>query len=410
MNILMLANKPPFPPVDGGTIATFNMAKGFAQNGHQVTVLCMNTLKHNTDTADIPRDVTEMMRILTVNVPAGINSFSALINLLFSRKPYNAQRFVSPDFAKALVSLLGKEDFDIVQTEGLYLTPYVPIARKHTKALFALRAHNVEHEIWERITAGEQSFFKRTYLRNLTRRIKRMETAALLNYDMLVTITKRDLTIFKRLGNTATAFVAPTGIDTSAVFPERDVTDYPSLFHIGALDWAPNREGLLWFLENCWEKLKTMHPELKFYIAGRNAPVWFEKRLTGVEYVGEVEDAHGFMRGKAVMIVPLLSGSGMRVKIVEGMTLGKTIVTTSIGAEGIDCTHNENILIADSPEEFQNEIERILNDKLLFDHIGENAMRFIRERYDNLKITGELCAFFQKAIRQHHEKACDPAE
>ena len=104
----------------------------------------------------------------------------------------------------------------------------------------------------------------------------------------------------------------------------------------------------IWFVENCWPGLHQQFPNLKFYVAGRNAPAWLINKFhyPNIEFVGEVEDAYRFMNSKSIMIVPLFSGSGMRIKIIEGMALGKTIVSTEIGAEGIEVSDNENILIA----------------------------------------------------------------
>jgi glycosyltransferase involved in cell wall biosynthesis len=138
------------------------------------------------------------------------------------------------------------------------------------------------------------------------------------------------------------------------------------------------------------------HPALKFYLAGRNAPSTISSAyFPNVEFLGEVGDAYEFMRSKAIMIVPLLSGSGMRIKIVEGMALGKSIVTTGIGTEGIATTSGENILVADSPEEFAAAICRLAEDKEYFSRIGQNAFKFVRDNYDNLAITASLVEFFQ---------------
>lgn len=219
-------------------------------------------------------------------------------------------------------------------------------------------------------------------------------------YDVLNTLTERDAHLFNSIGNKKPYFVSPVGIDTSHLIPQRNVISYPSIFYIGALDWAPNQEGLIWFIRNIWHKLILKHPELKFDIAGRNAPDWFVKTLNepNVVFRGEISDAYDFISKHAIMLVPLLSGSGMRIKIVEGLALGKTIVTTSIGTEGIETTHNINILIADTAEQFQKQIEKALADKAFFDLIGVNAIKFVKQNFDIKNITKLLIEFWSKNL------------
>ncbi len=187
------------------------------------------------------------------------------------------------------------------------------------------------------------------------------------------------------------------GVDTVELLPDHSRLEFPSVFHIGALDWMPNQEGLLWFFENVWGKILEKHPDLLFYLAGRNAPPHFKVLpYPNVVYTGEVDNAYDFIRSKAVMIVPVLSGSGMRIKIIEGMALGKAIVTTSIGTEGIATTHGSDIFISDDPEEFARYVCSLIEDRNFCLKIGENASKFVKSRYDNYIITSSLVRLFSK--------------
>ncbi len=399
MKILQLTNKPPWPDKDGGAIAMLNMTRGLSRLGHQVTVLSMNTLKHHTRAEEMPENLRKTAEFRFVEVPAGISPIRALANLLFSRQPYNAVRFISPNYRNTLVKLLRQQTFDIIQLEGLYLCPYIPDIRKNSHATIVYRAHNIEAEIWER-SALLASGPKKWYVKSLATRIERFERAMINQYDLLVPITERDNHKLHELGNKKPSHVCPSGIDLDMIIPGRISPDYPSLFHIGSLEWAPNQEGLLWFLKNVWSRLSGKYPDLRFYVAGRHAPAWLIARLDqpGIVFLGEVENAFDFMRSKAVMVVPLLSGSGMRVKIIEGMALAKAIVSTSIGAEGLSVTPGRDILIADDPDDFTRNLETVITDKPLCETIGHQAARFVRENFDNTAITGKLTAFYQKHI------------
>jgi len=309
MRILQLANKVPFPPKDGGSIATLAMTKGFKELGYEVSVLAMSTSKHPVKEMDIPQQMRDDIRFILVDVDTRLCPIRAIKNLLFSRMPYNAERFVSKAFGDRLAELLIEEEFDVIQLEGLYLTPYVPLIRELSEAKISMRAHNIEHEIWNR-TVKQRSGLTKAYTKIIAKRVKNMELASLNSFDVMVPITERDAGILRSMGCSIQMKVAPTGINMEEFREYEAKPEFPSVFHIGALDWSPNQEGLEWFLKKCWKKLHEKYPELKFYIAGRNAPDKIRNiKENGVVFLGEVEDAYAFMESKAIMIVPLLSGA-----------------------------------------------------------------------------------------------------
>ena len=400
MKILQVNNKVPYPAKDGGAIACMNMIKGFSRSGHEVTVLSMNTRKHHISLSKIPKQVKDLADFRMVEVPARINAFKALLNLIFSAKPYNAVRFISNNFSKALEMLLEEKKFDVIQLEGLYVCPYIPVIREKSKALIVYRAHNIEFEIWER-TANLSKGLVKLYLKSLSKRIKRFETGLLNSYDVLVPITSRDEQILNKLGNVRPTHVSQAGIDCSALIADTKNLEYPSLFHIGSMEWPPNQEALLWFAENCWQSIHKKYPALKFYVAGRNAPEWLKRKLNrpNVVFAGEVEDAYEFMNSKSIMVVPLFSGSGMRIKIIEGMALGKSIVSTPVGVEGIAVEHGKHLLIASDPAEFIQAVSFLVDDKNKFETIGRNAVEFIHKNFDNLAAAGKLIDFYKPFLQ-----------
>jgi glycosyltransferase involved in cell wall biosynthesis len=401
MEILLLANKVPYPPTDGGAFASLNMALGLSENGANVTVLAMSTPKHPTTSKDIPSHITSKIKFFIVFVDTSLSVLKALFNLLFSRKAYNAQRFISKEYRINLESILLSKRFDLVQLEGLYLDPYIDSIRRFHKGPIAYRAHNVEHEIWERNASIQENPLKKWYFNILSKRIKYQEYAILKKIDILVAISKRDAAILESMGYNGPVHVSPTGyiFDNSAC---SDIAfEYHSIFHLGGLDWLPNQEGIIWFLDNCWDSISKAVPNAKFYIAGRNAPPIFVSRIENypnVIYCGEVENSTSFIQSKGIMIVPLLSGSGMRIKIVEGMSLGKAILTTSIGLEGIDAMDGKHILVANTIDDFSTKAVELLNNKDLAVEIGHNAKEFASGNLNNFNITNSLCSFYSEFI------------
>ena len=302
------------------------------------------------------------------------------------------------------LATLSQNTFNIVQLEGLYLTPYIKTIRQHSNALISLRAHNVEHEIWERTVASTKRTPKRWYLQHIAKRLKRMEQEALQQVDLLVPISKKDEGALVELGCKAPRITIPFGINADDFIAHFTVkTNHtPQVFHLGGLDWQPNQDGIIWFIENCWPQVLQAIPNAKFTIAGRNAPQRLLNNLNGrgIEYIGEVDNAKQFIANAGIMIVPLRIGSGMRIKIVEGMALGKAIVSTAIGAEGIDYTNGQNILIANTPSAFAKSLIDLLSNQELELKIGAAAKEFATQTF-GIKVQAEkLLDFYNKSVIQ----------
>lgn len=272
------------------------------------------------------------------------------------------------------------------------MAPYVDLIRELSGAKVVMRAHNVEHEIWERLTENANPL-KRTYLNQITPKLRNFEVNALNKYDLLAGITQRDIDQFRALGMKIPAMVLPVGLDTRNYMANQESFSKPlSIGFIGALDWMPNLEGLKWFLDEVWTPhLEPNFPELSLHIAGRNTPDWL-KKLSNQRLVvhGEVKCARTFILNHSVMVVPLLSGGGMRVKILEAMALGRVNLTTAIGMEGIDADHAQELLVAETPQDFLESIRFCYKYPQKISEIGLRAQVFSASKYDNYKLGLQL--------------------
>lgn len=391
MKILQLCKKFPFPLKDGESIAVAYMARAFEELGCSVSLLAMNTSKHWFDPNHLPPEANYYQAIKTVDIDNHIRPAAAFANL-FSDRSYHIQRFENQDFADALAAILQQESFDVIQLETLYLAPYIPVIRQHSNALIALRAHNVEHEIWERVAANS-SPLKKWYLNKITPRLKKFEQEQLNRYDLLIGITERDVRQYEALGLQKPAVVMPIGLDCRDY--RADFSSYKrplSLSFIGSLDWMPNAEGLDWFLNQVWTPvLSQQFPELEFHIAGRNTPAWLQRlNLPRVQVHGEVPDASDFINRHSVMVVPLLAGSGMRAKILEGMALGKVVLSTSIGLEGIHARQRQEVVVADTAQEFAQAVRWCYEQDAALEQVGRQAQAFCTDHFDHLEIARRL--------------------
>ena len=399
MRILQLTKKVPYPINDGEVIAITNLAKAFHKANCEVTLLAMNTPKHSISIESIPSSFNFYKKIYTVEVNTDLNPVDAFANL-FSKKSYHIQRFDSREYHLKLEEILTENQFDIIQLETLYLAPYVPTVRTFSQAKIVMRAHNVETEIWERNAQIDPSWIKGKYLSYLSKKLKNFEKEFINQYDLLLSITSRDLVAFKKLGLTKAARVVPIGINGEEYKPEdSSYKNKLSLSFIGSLDWMPNYEGIQWMLKTVWPDLILQFPELQLHVGGRNTPQDLkDSAIAGVVFHGEVPDAKDFINEHSIMIVPLFSGSGMRAKILEGMALGKVVITTSIGLEGIDAKDRKEVLIADNKREFLQAIQYCYDQKEALLQIGQAARKFIQSRYDNYQISNELLKTYESLI------------
>ncbi|MCF8227483.1 MAG: glycosyltransferase family 4 protein [Bacteroidales bacterium] len=397
MNILIICNKSPFPPKEGGPIAMNAIIQGLVSAGHRVKVLGINTNKYHIPEDQIPVNYKKQTDIELAYIDLSIKPVDAFLNL-FTNKSYHVQRFISKNFEERLKNILQSHTFDIIQFETLFITPYLDMIRSLSDARIVLRAHNIEHLIWERIAGLTHNPLKRFYLKHLARTLKNYELSALDHFDGIATITQQDKSFFEQHTQIPVIDIS-FGVDLNKFPLPKDDFEFPSLFHIGSMNWIPNIEGIRWFLDHVWLDIHREFPKLKFYLAGREMPKWLYKAAyPNVVVIGEVDDAWEFMQSKAIMLVPLLSGSGIRIKIIEGMALGKAVISTRIGAEGINCRHGSDILLADDPGEFREAINKCYRDIEFTHQLGKNARSVIESFHNNEKIIASLLAFYHKIL------------
>jgi glycosyltransferase involved in cell wall biosynthesis len=398
LTVLQLCNKPPYPSTDGGCIAMHRITSGLLKAGVQVKLLTIETHKHPLRRNELSQEYLEATGIESAFVDTRINlvdAFSALI----TDDSYNVSRFFTPDFDRLLIKTLRKQKFDIIHLESLFMTPYISTIRKYSKGKIVLRSHNLEHMIWQQLASGTRNFPKKTYLKILSRQLKKYETSVMNSVDGIAAITREDVKKYLSFKCNKPLVSIPFGIDIDKYPDSSEVKSPVEFFHLGAMDWEPNVEGMKWFLEKVWPLVLKNEPTAILHLAGRNMPEWvLNGTYTNVRVQGEVDDAIAFMRNKAVMIVPLLTAGGIRVKILEAMALGKCVISTSIGANGISYLHNENILVADTAAEFAKAMLQMYKSHEQVQYIGKNARTLSENMYDNKLLTRDLINFYYSLI------------
>ena len=395
MNILQICHKPPYPAVDGGCIAIKNISEGLIKESCNIKILTINTIKHPFDINAFPKTFLEQTNVESVFVDTKLNIVDAFSNLV-TYDSYNISRFFSPDFNSLLIKTLKKNSYDVILLESLFTTPYIESIRNHSQSKIILRSHNLEHIIWERLAKETTNPAKKIYLNLLSNQLKSYEIEVLNQLDGIAAISKDDELKYNNFNRAPKTITIPFGINVLNYNNETNNRNKNlKFFHLGAMDWKPNLEAVGWLLKEIWPKILQKNPNAELHLAGKNMPKWLiDKKDVNVFNHGNVKNANEFIRKYDIMIVPILSAGGIRVKIIEGMALGKTIISTKIGAEGLNYNNNENILIANTPSEFADQSLRLTQNVEEISRIGNNARSHVLENYDQKVISKKLISFF----------------
>lgn len=381
--ILILTNRVPYPLHDGGNMATNAMIKAYQKQGWQVYLLSMNTSRHKVDATMLSGLYNDIHKFETVDVNNDISTFSVLKNLLFSKLPNHAARFMHASFANAIENAIINFNPDAIQVESVFLSGYLPAIKKVANALLLLRLHNIEWQVWRRVAEAEKNSLKKAYITNLSNRIEKYEKTVWEQYDLLIPITDTDAAIVAKTIKPTQLLTIPFGIDNNTIAPFMTEQSSWDGYHIGAMDWLPNQDAITWFITEVWPLVHNSVPAFKFSFAGRNMPQAFSSyNADGITCKGAVPDAQAFIADKKILIVPLRSGGGIRVKILEAMAAGKLVISTTVGMQGIDAETDTHFLLADTPQEFAQKIQWALQNKTKAEIIAANAAKLIAEKYN----------------------------
>jgi len=371
--------------------------EGLSARGARISLLAMRTEKHRPDNYRETRPQPFPEHYQTVNIDTRIRPVRMLCNLILSDEPYDIVRFRSEAFSEALRTVIATGDFDIIQCEGLVFALYLDVIKACTSVPVVLRAHNVEHRIREMMAENAACGVRRAYLANLAQRIRKLETEAAQRFDAIVPISEPDSHWFSSVSSARPVRLSETGAGTAGYKNEPEGPDLRVGF-IGALNWQPNIEGIKWFLTQVWPCITRAVPSATLHIAGRDAPAGAGRWLRGrnVSFEGEADDALSFMASMNVLIAPLFAGSGLRIKIVEAMSIGRTVVATQVAVTGLPVENRREIFIATDPGSFCSSLTEVLQDSALRASTGKAAVALVRERYDNSASTADLLEFYKE--------------
>ncbi len=357
MNVLIVDEEIPWPLNTGKRLRTYNLVQRL-QKEHKVTYLCNG--ESQAVLPDCP-NVTLITLPSTVLEQKGFRFYCALFANLFSSKPYIVDRHFSLIMADKARLLVASGQFDLVHCEW---TPYT----ENIESLFGrlpsvLSAHNVEAQIWERYCQAETNPLKKIYIYLQWQKLVRYETKAAQRYSAVTTVSEPDRDMFVKNYGCEQVTVVPNGVDERYFTPVKAEIKPGSMVFTGSMDWRPNQDGARYFIEEIFPLIKRQIPAASFTVVGRKPPQWLmdlAEKINGVTVTGTVDDVRPYIAGSSLYVVPLRVGGGSRLKILEAMAMAKVVLSTTVGAEGLDVEDGKNILLRDTPQDFADAACKVL--------------------------------------------------
>lgn len=403
MNILFVTNEIPYFTGGGMPIRDFNLIKNLS-GIHQFTVVCFE----DRDLGSMVKKLTALEKIivkvvLVKGIDEHLNKWTArlqTIEHIFHPKSWHVRVFSSKAMKKQVKSLINARKYDIVHVNHVEMGQLLQLVT-HSKRVLGIEVVTPKLERLLNIQTGIL-----TRIANYVewKKFKHYEKAIYGKMDLYTMASEIEENRVREISPEAKVVVIPNGVDTAFFRSSYDCwhgEQEKRILFIGTMSYEPNEDAVLYFYEKIWPTLKYEIPSLKWWIVGRN-PTIAMKAITSVdiEVMGEVESIQPYMESSTIMIVPLRCGGGTRLKILEAMAAGLPVVSTTIGAEGLNINDGENILLADSPEGFTDAITRILSDVTLMQSVRTKARQLVENQYDWSIISKKLDQAYQNLFVQ----------
>jgi len=383
-------------PVDtGGKIRSYNLLKHLSSE-NDTTLL---TYYDGPRDSSYEQQITQQFSAVAINTGLSQSKQGQVLNYLKClplSAPFAVSKFTSTQVKRRIREWDKEGKFDVLISDFLSASWNFDSSLKTPTVLFQ---HNVESALWQRQAKHEANAVKNIAFKLEASKMLKYETDAVKRFDHVIAVSDHDRDLMSKMTDREKISVVPTGVDLVEFAKEGsgDEIVEPIVLFLGSMDWPANVDGVDFFCREVWQQVKTAVPEAKFYIVGRNPPPRITKLASdSIVVTGRVESVMPFIRKAAVFIVPLRIGGGTRLKIYEAMAAGKAVVSTSVGAEGLDFHDGEDILIADEADKFASDVVELLVNKDRRIKLGGSAAK-LAAQYDWATIAKRFEEILRKA-------------
>lgn len=376
MNILYITQLLPYPPDSGGRIKTLSTLRALCKK-HKITIISFVTNDNEQKQAEKLKKVLLCNEILTVVNPLVVEKnleqqLWVMFKSLFTLKPYALYKFWSNEMSALVLRITRERRFDCYWFDHLSMTQYCP--RSHVVPR-VLENHNVEHVLYLRHAQHESKLLWRLFFYLESAKYWLYEKSVAGRFKKILVISNND-----RKQASGNSVVYPPAVSGSYFSLKRKPIPNTLLF-MGLLTWYPNKQGVLWFIKRVFPIISSRHTNTRLVVVGDKTKRFPVGKNRNIHFTGYVKSVIPYLQNASIFIAPILFGSGVRIKILEAMAAGIPVVSTTIGAEGIQATNNKNICIADTPQEFANSVINLLSNDKVSKTIGSAARNFVRSHH-----------------------------
>ena len=395
MRLLFLSITVPFPATDGGRLRVMNLLKQVAQR-NRVTFLALETQPTDGEGIEYLRSLGIEAHLVSHTSRLPPITLRSVSQSVLKRKPLTVSRYELPAFRRAFHSLLETSSFDLIHYEMLHTGQYH--LETHAKSLLSLQ--NVDSHIWRRLREQTLNPLRKCVFWSQERAFRRYENAMSNRFDLVACASEVDRELMEGICPGLSADVIPNGVDTELYQPSHKDEEESTIIYTGSMDWFPNEDAAIYFIDEILPAIHIKRPNLKFYVVGQFPGERLKRygNRPGVVVTGRVEDVKPYIARATVYVVPLRIGGGTRLKILEALAMGKAVLSTSIGAEGLNLTAGDEIMIADESTTFADTVVQLMEDNSLRRKLGGNGRRRVEAEYDWRRIGEYLQGLYEGVV------------
>jgi sugar transferase (PEP-CTERM/EpsH1 system associated) len=396
MKILVLDEEFPYPLNTGKRIRSFNLLSRLAQK-HELRYLAYGTPNDDSYQASTNANMNPIAVASQIQKKAGIGFYYKLAMNLLSPRPYIVTSHYSKLFQQEVNRQTEQFKPDAIICEW---TPYGVFVESISSTKKIIVAHNIESTIWQRYYENERSLLKRWYTSKQYRKVMAFENEVVGWVDGVTTVSEKEAAVIRQMRTGLNVTVIDNGVDLSYFQPTQTNLTGKKLVFTGSMDWRPNQDAVQYFADELLPVFKQQEPSIEATFVGRNPPEHINKLdgVDGITITGTVDDVRPYIDQASAYIVPLRIGGGSRLKILEAFAMKKPVISTTVGAEGLDVTDGENILLADDPETFVKRVRQVLSDPDLARRLGANGRKLVEQQYGWDALAGKLENFLIKVV------------
>lgn len=398
MKILVIDEEFPFPPDSGKRIRSYNLLRRLGQK-HEIHYLAYGE-PHSTAFRALEEFGLHPVAVRNM-VPqkSGPLFYLRLALNLFSGLPYIVTSHYSRIFKMEMLRLINNVAPDMILCEW---TPYAEFTRDIKYIPRVVVAHNVESRIWRRYFDTENNPAKKWYIARQVAKLEKFEKTVFGTCDGITAVSQSDASEIADICPQARVQVVDNGVDLEYFKREPHAVDEDSLVFVGTMDWRPNQDAVTYFVKEIFPLIREKKPSAHAVFVGRKPPEFIRdyNNIEGINVTGSVDDVRPYVHGSAIFIVPLRIGGGTRLKILDAMAMQKPIVSTVVGAEGLEVTDGENILLADTAQGFADRVTGLLNDGELQSRLARNGRALVEARYGWDSLAVKLDGFLQEVAQR----------